>query len=294
MVLLEKVGFAAATSRSQCDLLLLCVNTIYYMPLALFSRQQRKMISSKLFPFPYLVACARIVLIITSDGSCFAVAAATTKTRRSSLEAAAQKAHNEIPTLRRQEHDMWVKLQERLLEAAEPYQQNDSHHHDQQQQQQQHQREMYGQNAEYRANQYNGYQPSSYQTWDPYLAENDFGFDIREYSFKYTGCHDVGHTLQYDPAPSRYATFRLCPTDSCSAQSTWGCQSNYGEYIVPADLLLTSLIEHNQARVTGYCEYCHKCAALESYKQFFSETSMHKEYAVSYADNKFQTWCTRT
>jgi hypothetical protein len=53
-------------------------------------------------------------------------------------------------------------------------------------------------------------------------------------------------------------------------------------------------MEHNQARVAGYCEYCESCATVESYKQFFSEVSIQKQYVVNYAKAKFETWCSRT
>ena len=192
------------------------------------------------------------------------------------LDEIARQAHEEIPLLRRQEHDRNLIFERKILEQSIS-----------------HQRELY-QDSQYYTNQYNGYQYDQYQGWNPSMAETEFGFDITRYSFKYTGCHDVGQTINADGSPSRYATFRLCPTESCSAMSTWGCKSDYGEYIVPVDLLVASLIEHNQARVLGYCEYCQNCAAIESYSQFATEVLLHKQYVLSYAQQKFAKWCART
>eukprot|EP00977_Amphora_coffeiformis_P000989 scaffold212_cov173-Amphora_coffeaeformis.AAC.15 len=192
------------------------------------------------------------------------------------LEDDARQAHDEIEGLRKKENERWTKVQKKLLESSRPYERS---------------LEDYYQSNN---NQYNVYQQNSmYGMWNASMSEVDFGFDITSYSFKYTGCHDVGYKWKSGENPSRYATFRLCPTNSCSGKSTWGCKSDYGEYIVPVDLLVSSLIEHNEARVRGYCEYCQRCAAVESYKLFAGEVLMHKEYVLSYAQQRFSTWCAR-
>ena len=205
----------------------------------------------------------------------------------SNLQEVARQVHDEIPHLRRKERQRRADLESSLLKNSRPYNRL---------------LEDYGQaQYQYGSNQYNanrqnpyyGYAQEEYQMWDPYLTEEEFGFDITGYSFKYTGCHDVGRKLKSSGDASRYATFRLCPTDTCSGKSTWGCKSDYGEYIVPVDLLVMSLIEHNQARVTGYCEYCQNCAALESFNEFAAEILMHRDYILGNAKQKFSTWCSR-
>jgi hypothetical protein len=207
------------------------------------------------------------------------------------LDEAARRAHEQVPRLRRLESERWTRTGEQLLRAAaSPPPRRDLAY----------EWNQYGSSD---SNQYNGNQQqyhqdangNYYEPWNSDLTETDFGFDVRSYSFKYTGCHDVGHWSQgQEEVATRYATFRLCPTESCTSASTFGCQSDYGEYIVPVDLLVTSLMEHNRARVAGYCEYCESCATVESYKHFFSEISIEKQYVVNYAETKFQTWCAGT
>ena len=235
------------------------------------------------------------------------------------LRDAANQAHRDIPALRRADQQHWrTHVQSTILQVA-LHEKQQQEQQQQQQQQQTRRLEDYYYNRyytnradasvqeqvdqQYDATQYGSYgsfeQYGDFQLydnlWDPSMAETEFGFDITHYSFKYTGCHDVGQRWQQaETRPTRYATFRLCPSDACSGRSTFGCKTNYGEYIVPVDVLVISLIEHNQARVTGYCQYCERCAALESYKQFASEILMHKQYILNYADTRFKSWCSRT
>lgn len=213
----------------------------------------------------------RLFWLILSMKTCHAAVSA-------SLKEAARLAHEENPVLRKQEHERRVELEKKFMKESIP---NERGLED-------------AQNAEYSSNQYNGYQYGQYQDWDPSMAEEEFGFDITGYSFKYTGCHHVGRTIKADGSPSRYATFRLCPTETCTGRSTFGCKKDYGEYVVPVDLLVTSLIQHNEARVIGYCTYCQHCAAIESYSQFSTEVLLHKEYILSYAQQRFSRWCSRT
>jgi hypothetical protein len=209
------------------------------------------------------------------------------------LDEAARRAHEEVPQLRQRETERWTRTEELLVHGASAAREPDAP------------RDLAYEWNQYGSGSSNQYDTSQqyqqdangnyYEPWDPDLTETDFGFDVRSYSFKYTGCHDLGHWWQgQEETATRYATFRLCPTETCSAYSTFGCQSDYGEYIVPVDLLVTSLMEHNQARVAGYCEYCESCATVESYKQFFSEVSIQKQYVINYAKAKFETWCSRT
>ena len=68
--------------------------------------------------------------------------------------------------------------------------------------------------------------------WNQDMAEEEFGFDISQYSIKFTGCHavetyneELAGNDQFETVlgSQRYATFRLCPTETCNANNKWGC-----------------------------------------------------------------------
>jgi len=68
--------------------------------------------------------------------------------------------------------------------------------------------------------------------------ELDMSFLV-DYSLKFQGCHhmsqwngdaDQGEDVRI--ATKRLIRFRLCPTSSCDGESSGGCDSGYGEYIV--------------------------------------------------------------
>jgi hypothetical protein len=131
------------------------------------------------------------------------------------------------------------------------------------------------------------------------MSNADYGFDIGSYSLKYTGCSTV-ETYNADQAneggsssvltSQRFATFRLCPTDSCSSNKYEGCSSNYGDYVVSLDQFLAAMVALNEDRVVGYCEYCQECAAIESFHKFYYETTSKKTIVLSTAKQTYQSW----
>ena len=135
--------------------------------------------------------------------------------------------------------------------------------------------------------------------WDESMAEADLGFDITNYAVKYTRCATVQSysdnlaAADYTDtvlAAQRFALFRLCPKDQCSASSDNGCGSNYGEYIVTLDQFLLSMLEYQEHRVAGYCEYCQNCATIEAAKHFYTEVKNNKVSAVETAEAAYDTW----
>ena len=135
--------------------------------------------------------------------------------------------------------------------------------------------------------------------WDESMAEADLGFDITNYAVKYTRCATVQSysdnlaAADYTDtvlAAQRFALFRLCPKDQCSASSDNGCGSNYGEYIVTLDQFLLSMLEYQEHRVAGYCEYCQNCATIEAAKHFYTEVKNNKVSAVETAVAAYDTW----
>lgn len=135
--------------------------------------------------------------------------------------------------------------------------------------------------------------------WDESMVEADLGFDITNYAVKYTRCatvqsysDDLAAADYTDTvlAAQRFALFRLCPKDECSASSDNGCGSNYGEYIVTLDQFLLSILEYQEHRVAGYCEYCQNCATIESAKHFYADVKTAKAAAVETASASYDTW----
>lgn len=101
----------------------------------------------------------------------------------------------------------------------------------------------------------------------------DFGFDMSSYSLKYAGCSAIT-TFSDEMAADNsdvstifssmnYVIFRLCPTESCSASSTYGCTGDYGEYMVPMSQWLEIMTEYREEEFERYCEFCENCMAQE-------------------------------
>lgn len=145
---------------------------------------------------------------------------------------------------------------------------------------------------------YNNYDPyaSASYNWDEYMDEYGLGFDITNYAIKYTQCSTVqtySDELAQDEdsdtvlAAKRFAIFRLCPADQCSDYSSNGCGSNYGEYIVSLDQFLMAMLEYQESRVSGYCEYCQGCAAIESAKSFWTLVYNTRDYALGVAKTSY-------
>lgn len=137
--------------------------------------------------------------------------------------------------------------------------------------------------------------------WDESMDANGAGFDITNYSVKYTQCATVQtysdnlaaeEYIETVLAAERFALFRLCPSDQCSSYSNSGCGSNYGEYIVSLDQFMLAMLEYQEHRVAGYCEYCQNCASIESGKAFYKDVASTKEFALQSAEESYQTWYT--
>lgn len=109
---------------------------------------------------------------------------------------------------------------------------------------------------------------------DDAVADDDnyfgFGFDISQYSLKYTQCQAIStwsdelaedEESQTVLKTQRFALFRLCPSDSCSANNEWGCSYQYGEYLIDMGVYLEAMQEFTQARAEAYCDFCEQCMA---------------------------------
>jgi hypothetical protein len=126
--------------------------------------------------------------------------------------------------------------------------------------------------------------------------DEDAGFAMSDYSFKYTGCSTV-QTWNDDQAENsadsvlsvkRFATFRLC--EDCSDNSDQGCSSNYGEYVVSMDQFLLAMTEFNEERVLSYCQYCDSCAQIESFVSFIAHAQELKNTSLVANEDIYAEW----
>ena len=98
------------------------------------------------------------------------------------------------------------------------------------------------------------------------VADDEYGFDMTEYSFKYARCQMV-KSFSDDAAQqgasntmvsSSLVVFRLCPSVSCRSSGN-GCSSDYGEYVLPLDEYLYYMSVFNEAKEKHYCYWCKQC-----------------------------------
>jgi len=106
----------------------------------------------------------------------------------------------------------------------------------------------------------------------------DFNFDASNFSVKYSGCavisqlnglgaEDGGEDEENGNIYStkKFVTFRMCPSDTCSDSSFYGCKSNYGEYMILMEDYLDAFVEYKEKVFEYYCDYCEQCLYFEKY-----------------------------
>lgn len=100
--------------------------------------------------------------------------------------------------------------------------------------------------------------------------ENAAAIDLTwatDYSIKFQGCHHVSQWNDgaYGAEDVRIQTkrlirFRLCPSKSCSASSSAGCSSAYGDYIIDMNTFLSTYYQavenYNQYRCQATLQKC--------------------------------------
>lgn len=111
---------------------------------------------------------------------------------------------------------------------------------------------------------------------DDYLANymymNDESVDLAGFALKYVGCQNV-HTWNDDLvtegsnplAMNRFVIFRLCKANDCSAYNKWGCNFNFGEYVIPMEDYLAIMAEYHFEQFGRFCKTCYRCMHLDYY-----------------------------
>jgi len=128
-----------------------------------------------------------------------------------------------------------------------------------------------------------------------YYNWNGLGFNIAEYSLKYHKCTTMNLFNAEDEennqndndngpfTPYTFVTFRLCPTDTCSADGWNGCRDTYGEYMMEMGTFLESQIKYDEEIFEQYCNYCETCMYFENY--FYGNNRNLASHACKYYDD---------
>ena len=146
------------------------------------------------------------------------------------------------------------KLQQRILAKARPYS-RDLYYNDEN-------------NADADVNDEAEY----YNKYEGDLDYDNFQFDVSSYSFKYVKCQTIrtfsnniaeyqgdGYMPKTVLEREQFVVFRFCPTAYCSTESNYGCESDYGEYILLLSEYLSAMKDYNDDRLQAYCNYCEQC-----------------------------------
>lgn len=104
----------------------------------------------------------------------------------------------------------------------------------------------------------------------------DFGINITEYALRYIGCQNV-HQYSDDLAEdedsttvlgmNRFVIVRLCPQDECSNYHHYGCNSGFGDYLIPMEDYLQTMAEDYFQEYQNYCETCYYCMVQSASQQ---------------------------
>lgn len=105
-----------------------------------------------------------------------------------------------------------------------------------------------------------------------YIYSYDNSVDLSEFALKYVGCQNV-HTWNDNLAGgrnsplamNRFVMFRLCKANDCSTYNKWGCNYNYGEYVIPMEDYLAIMSEYHFEQYDRFCKTCYRCMHLDYY-----------------------------
>jgi hypothetical protein len=102
------------------------------------------------------------------------------------------------------------------------------------------------------------------------LADNaaNYPLNLTDYAMKYVGCQNIksfSDDLAEDQDSStvlginKFVVFRLCEASKCSTYNKYGCQDNFGEYIIEMEYYLKIMSEYHYQTYLTYCETCIAC-----------------------------------
>lgn len=97
---------------------------------------------------------------------------------------------------------------------------------------------------------------------------NDNGLDLKDYALKYVGCQNVkswSDNLAEDADSTsvlgleRFVIFRLCNAELCSSYNKYGCNQDYGEFMIEMEYYLEAMASYHYDRYSQYCATCQQC-----------------------------------
>jgi hypothetical protein len=156
------------------------------------------------------------------------------------------------------------------------------------------------QNYDYNAYYGNFYYRNFDQTQRDFYDFSEYtpNFNLSDYSLKYVGCSNVktwsddlaGDDSAASPlALHQYVVLRLCEHDHCSAYNQYGCNYQYGEYLLPLADYLAILTRFHLQQYQRYCAVCTECLTWKqqttttSNDDYYSDGDISSSYG--YGDN---------
>jgi hypothetical protein len=144
-------------------------------------------------------------------------------------------------------------------------------------------RELYNQNG----NSYNGANEYANKYYN-YQGNNGQNYyepvDLSEFAFKYVGCQDIAtwsdnraSAGQTPTAMRRFVTFRLCEANTCSTYNKYGCNSHYGEYVIPMEDYLDIMTTYHFKQYSRYCQTCEACSKFD-YTLYLNKVAAYQSY----------------
>lgn len=108
---------------------------------------------------------------------------------------------------------------------------------------------------------------NGYQSYQNYQGQSQYSGSYQDvnwkeidtsylaaYSIKFQGCHhvqqwneDAGNGDDIKIMTQRLVRFRLCPANACSAGASFGCDSNYGDYVVDMETYVGAYLTQMQS-----------------------------------------------
>jgi len=145
-----------------------------------------------------------------------------------------------------------------------------------------------------RQNQYN-YEQNQY-------SGSSGNLDLSSYALKYVGCQNIhqwsDYRVQYadqngnaygSPLEmNRFVMLRLCERNSCSNYNKWGCNNNYGEYVIPMEDYLEIMAAYHFVQYETYCGLCESCMTMDNSAYFSDDGAAANDDASSYYNDGYQ------
>eukprot|EP00542_Grammatophora_oceanica_P006161 CAMPEP_0194064114 /NCGR_PEP_ID=MMETSP0009_2-20130614/82182_1 /TAXON_ID=210454 /ORGANISM="Grammatophora oceanica, Strain CCMP 410" /LENGTH=482 /DNA_ID=CAMNT_0038716495 /DNA_START=87 /DNA_END=1535 /DNA_ORIENTATION=+ len=126
-------------------------------------------------------------------------------------------------------------------------------------------------------------------------GDDAYDFPLDEYAMKYLGCQNVksfSEDLAADEDATtvlqlnRFVVFRLCNSNLCSSYNTYGCEYDFGEYVIAMEDYLDIMYQYHYARYEEYCQTCILCMNPVSDDEVNDDDSIYNiSNYVNYTDD---------